>query len=127
MKTWKRLLTAFLAVAMLVSMCSMLSSCGEDEGEAGMLDPNDAAIAGGNTYVVNVRTAGGMAMTGVAAYVYTDSSLKELKEFKETDDKGKIIFTLEEGGDYAVTLSGVPKGYNVQASYTFKNNICFLS
>lgn len=124
MKTWKRLFTAFLAVVMLVSMCSMLSSCGEEEGEAGMLDPNDAAIAGGNTYVVNVRTAGGMAMTGVAAYVYTDSSLKDLKEFKETDDKGKIIFTLEEGGDYAVTLSGVPKGYNVQASYTFKNNIC---
>ena len=70
MKMWKRILTALLCVAMLVSACSMLASCRRDE-----VDPSDAAIAGGNTYVVNVKTEGGMPMTGVPVYVYADDSL----------------------------------------------------
>ena len=119
MNMWKRILTALLCVAMLVSTCSMLASCGGDE-----IDPSDAAIAGGNTYVVNVKTEGGMAMTGVAVYVYADDSLKDLKEFKETDSKGKIIFDLEPSKKYAVTVTGIPKGYQVEESYSFKDNIC---
>jgi len=118
MKTWKRLLTAFLTLAMLISMCSMMASCRGNE-----VDPSDAAIAGGNTFVVNVKTEGGMPLSGVAAYVYADDSLKDLKEFKETDEKGKIIFNLEPSKKYAVTLTGVPKGYDVKESYSFKDNI----
>ncbi len=118
MKTWKRLLTAFLTLAMLLSMCSMMASCRDDE-----VDPSDAAIAGGNTYVVNVKTEGGMPMAGVAVYVYADDSLKDMKDFKETDAKGKIIFNLEPNKKYAVVLQGVPKGYDVKESYSFKDNI----
>ena len=118
MKTWKRLLTAFLTLAMLVSMCSMMASCRGND-----VDPSDAAIAGGNTYVVNVKTEGGMPLTGVAVYVYTDDSLKDLKEFKETDEKGKIVFTLEPSKKYAVTVPSLPKGYDVKESYSFKDNI----
>ena len=123
MKTWKRLLTAFLTVAMLVSMCSMLASCGNKDE----VDPEDAAIAGGNTYVVNVKTAGGMPLSGVAVYVYKDDSLKDLVQFKETDAKGKIIFTMDESKDYAVTLTGIPKGYDVKESYSFKDNIATIT
>lgn len=118
MKNWKRLLTAFLTLAMLVSMCSMMASCRGNE-----VDPSDAAIAGGNTYVVNVKTEGGMPLSGVAAYVYADDSLKDMVQFKETDEKGKIIFNLEPSKKYAVTLTGVPKGYDVKESYSFKDNI----
>ena len=114
----KRLLTAFLVLAMLISMCSMMASCRNDN-----VDPSDAAIAGGNTYVVNVKTEGGMPMSGVAVYVYADDSLKDMIQFKETDDKGKIIFTMDPSKKYAVTLSGVPKGYDVKESYSFKDNI----
>ena len=118
MKNWKRLLTAFLTLAMLVSMCSMMASCRGNE-----VDPSDAAIAGGNTYVVNVKTEGGMPLSGVAVYVYSDDSLKDMVQFKETDEKGKIVFTLEPSKKYAVTLTGVPKGYDVKESYSFKDNI----
>ena len=118
MNNWKRILTAFLTVAMLISMCSMMASCRRDN-----VDPSDAAIAGGNTFVVNVKTEGGMPLSGIAVYVYADDSLKDLKQFKETDEKGKIIFNLEPSKKYAVTLSGVPKGYDVKESYSFKDNI----
>ena len=118
MKNWKRILTAFLTVAMLISMCSMMASCRKDN-----VDPSDAAIAGGNTFVVNVKTEGGMPLPGIAVYVYADDSLKDLKQFKETDEKGKVIFDLEPSKKYAVTLSGVPKGYDVKESYSFKDNI----
>ena len=119
MKMWKRLLTALLCVAMLVSTCSMLASCGKDE-----VDPSDVAIAGGNTFVVNVKTEGGMPMTGVPVYVYADDSLQDLKQFKESDSKGKVIFDLEPSKKYAVTITGIPKGYKVEESYSFKDNIC---
>ena len=118
MNNWKRILTAFLTVAMLISMCSMMASCRRDN-----VDPSDAAIAGGNTFVVNVKTEGGMPLSGIAVYVYADDSLKDLKQFKETDEKGKIIFNLEPSKKYAVTLSGVPKGYDIKESYSFKDNI----
>ncbi len=122
MKTWKRLLTAFLTVAMLISTCAMMASCGGDD-----VDPSDAAIAGGNSYVVNVKTEGGMPLSGIAVYVYADDSLKDLIQFKETDEKGKIVFTLEPSKKYAVTLTGVPKGYDVKESYSFKDNIANIT
>ena len=31
MKNWKRMLALLLSVALLVSMCSMLASCGDEE------------------------------------------------------------------------------------------------
>ena len=131
MKNWKRLLTAVLAVAVLVSMCSMLAACGDSgNGDGGSsdvtADPDDLAAAGNGSYVVSVKTAGGMPMTGIAVYVYADNTLKDLKTFKETDDKGKAQFQLEQGGNYAVTLTGVPKGYQVEESYTFKDNVATI-
>ncbi len=125
MKQWKRVLGVILSLVMLVSMCSMLASCGDDEETANGvgIDPEDAAIAGNGTYVVSVKTAGGMPMTGVAVYVYADNTLKDLKQFKETDEKGKVQLQLDQGGDYAVTLTGVPKGYEVAKSYFFTDNI----
>ena len=39
MKNWKRILTAVLAVAVLVSMCSMLAACGDSgNGDGGSAD-----------------------------------------------------------------------------------------
>ena len=131
MNQWKRILTVLLSLVLLVSMCSMLASCKDGgNGDGGnsdvTVDPDDLAAAGNGSYVVSVKTAGGMPMTGVAAYVYADSSLKDLKTFKELDEKGKAQFQLEQGGDYAVTLTGVPKGYKVEESYSFKDNVATI-
>jgi len=130
MKNWKRMLAVLLSVAMLVSMCSMLASCGDEEsGEENngvTVDPDDAAIAGDGVYVVSVKTAGGMPMAGLSVYVYADNTLKDLKEFKQLDERGKAQFNLDQGGNYAVTVTGAPKGYKVEESYSFENNVATI-
>ncbi|MBR5524516.1 MAG: redoxin domain-containing protein [Clostridia bacterium] len=113
----KRLLAAVLVLSMMVA----LVACGSKPN--GAPDNSDAALAGGNSYVVVVKTAGGMAMEGVAVYLYADDTLKDLVDFKETDEKGRAIFELPISKKYAVTLTGVPKGYDVKDSYTFSDNL----
>ncbi len=116
MNRMKRLISFLMTLVLLVTMTAAFSACnpqgGEEEGSA---DPQ----AGGNSYVVNVKTAGGMALEGIAVYVYSGDSLED---FKETDANGKAVFQLKEGGKYTVTLTGVPKGYQVKEKYDFKNN-----
>lgn len=121
--TMKRLLAALFALAMVLSMTTMLGACKKPDD----VDSSDAALAGGNSYVVALKTAGGMPMEGVAVYVYTDDSLKDLVEFKETDEKGRAIFELPVSKKYAVTLSGVPKGYDLEDSYSFTDNLASIT
>ena len=127
MKNWKKILTVVLALAMLVSMASMLSSCKDKNPDSNVeVDPEDLAAAGNGTYVISVKTAGGMALSGLAVYVYADSSLTDMKTFKETDEKGKAQVQLDQGGDYVVTVTGAPKGYKVEEYYTFTNNVATI-
>ena len=129
MKNWKRWLTAILAVAVLVSMCSMLAGCGgngdseEPVNPEDLISEEDKALATGGTYVVNVKTAGGMVLSGISVYVYADETMSDLKSFKEVDEKGKAVFDLEAGGNYVVTITGAPKGYEVKEYYTFTSNV----
>lgn len=125
MKTWKRWLTVILTVVLLVSMCSMLAGCGGDGEESpnNQISEEDKALATGGTYVVNVKTAGGMVLSDISVYVYADETLSDLKTFKQVDEKGKAVFELEEGGNYVVTVTGAPKGYDVKEYYTFTSNV----
>ena len=81
----------------------------------------------GNTlYTVNVKTAGGMAMSGIDVYIYTDDSLNDMIDYTKTNDDGTATFNLDESADYAIVLTSVPKGYKVDDSYKFdgtKKNI----
>ena len=78
MKNWKKILTVVLALALLVSMTSMLSSCKDKNPDSDVVvDPEDLEAAGNGTYVISVKTAGGMPLTGLAVYVYADSSLTD--------------------------------------------------
>ena len=115
MYTMKRILCLFLAVVMLCSM----AACGGETAQ-----PTEAAAESGNTaiYTVTVETAGGMILSGLDVYVYADNTLTDLKKFGQTDESGQISFELPESGNYAVTLSGVPKGYELAESYAFSGN-----
>lgn len=74
----------------------------------------------GNTlYTVNVKTAGGMAMSDIDVYIYTDDSLNDMIDYTKTNDEGTATFNLDESADYAIVLTPVPKGYNVETSYKF--------
>ena len=74
----------------------------------------------GNTlYTVNINTVGGMAMSGIDVYIYTDDSLNDMIDYTKTNDEGKATFNLDESDTYAIVLTSVPKGYEVEDSYKF--------
>ena len=69
MKNWKKILTVVLALALLVSMTSMLSSCKDKNPDTEVaVDPEDLEAAGNGTYVISVKTAGGMPLTGAPVH-----------------------------------------------------------
>ncbi len=115
MKNLKKLLSVLLIIAMVLSM----GAC----KNGGNTDSTDGtADADGNTYTVNVKTAGGMAMEGLDIYIYADDSLTDLEQAGKTDANGSVSFNMNKSSYYAVTVSGAPKGYKVEASYAFSGN-----
>ena len=109
MKRMMKLIAAVLVIAAALCLCA----CNKQE---------TPAVSGNGemaTYTVTVKSAGGLPLEKVAVSVYADSSLSDLKGYDETDEKGVATIELEGGIDYAITLSGCPKGYDVQDSYTF--------
>ena len=115
----KRLLSLILALAMILSMAVVMAGCGKDDQTGESTSAGDGEV---KTYSVSVKSKGGMALSGVAVYVYADSSLTDLKQYGETDENGNASIQLPEGGDYAITLSGVPAGYEVDSFYSFSGN-----
>ena len=120
MKNLKKLLSAVLAVAMVLSMVAVLAGCSNEES------PNtgsDATQPGANgetaVYSINVKSIGGMPMSDLDVYVYTDSTLSDLQQFGRTDTDGSVSLEMPVKDTYAITLTGLPKGYEVESSYSF--------
>ncbi len=114
MNNVKKLLVVLAAFAVAFSLCAALAGCGETQTE------NPTTVTGEKTnYTVSVKSAGGMALEGVSVSVFADDTLKDLEGFNETDANGQTTVELPEGGNYAISLSGVPKGYAVESSYSF--------
>ena len=120
MKNFKRVMSLLLAAVM---MLSVMAGCSDTDKPDDSTSPSGSVSTGetGN-YSVTVKTRGGMIMKGVTAYVYGDEALTDLKEYGETDDKGKVSFNLPKGGTYYIDLEGVPKGYDLKDYYTFTGN-----
>ena len=111
----KRVLSLLLIVAMLCSM----AACGGEPAE----QPTEAAVSTETAiYTVTVETAGGMMMPGLDVYIYADNTLSDLKQFGQTNENGQISFEMPKSDSYAVTLSGVAKGYELAESYAFNGN-----
>lgn len=124
MNNLKKLLSLILVAALVFSLAAMVTGCKKDPD--GTID--NTADGGGNAdvsgkYTVTVTTAGGMPMAGVAAYIYADSSLADLKDYGETDENGTVSFELPAGSDYAIDLEGVPNGYKLEDSYAFSGSV----
>ena len=119
MKRIKKLMSVLLVLAMVLSM----AACGGSES------PAEAENSTGETgtYTVSVKTAGGMIMEGVDIYVYADNTLADLKQYGETNAEGIATFTMEKSSDYAIVVSGAPKGYQVEESYAFNGNAASIT
>ncbi len=115
MNNLKKLLAVLLVIAMVFSM----GAC-KKNGNTDSTDGTDNAD--GSAYTVNVKTAGGMAMEGLEIFIYADDTLKDLEQAGKTDANGTVSFEMAKSSDYAVTVSGAPKGYKVEESYAFSGN-----
>lgn len=131
MSSLKKVLSLVLVIVLALSMAMSMIACGDKEGDD-TKKPNEnggSDNAGGETgtYTVSLKTIGGMAMSGIEVYVYADDTLADLKQYGETDAEGLVNFDLPVSDKYAITLSGVPKGYSVDASYAFTGNIAVIT
>ena len=120
MKNLKRILSVILVLTLALSMTAMLAGCKENTPDA--TEPSSDNTGATGTYNVTVTTAGGMAMEGLDIYVYADNTLSDLKDYGKTDASGKASFSLSKSSDYAIAISGAPKGYDVKPSYSFSGN-----
>ncbi len=114
MKNIKKLLLLFLAAAL---MLGMFAGCGKKESAAATTKPSQNGDNTTGTYNVAVQSAGGMAMSGVDVYIYDGEN--NMQDYGKTDDNGNVYFDMPVRGDYSVVLSGVPKGYKVEETYSF--------
>ena len=120
MKNLKKILSVILVLTLALSMIAVLAGCKENTPDA--TEPSSDSTGATGTYNVTVTTAGGMAMEGLDIYVYADNTLADLKDYGKTDAAGKASFSLSKSSDYAIAISGAPKGYDVKPSYSFSGN-----
>lgn len=119
MNRFKKALSLVLVGLLMLSLASMFTGCKEP---ATSNDPTEATGGKTGVYSVTIKSAGGMPMAGVAAYIYADATLADLKDYGETDENGTVSFNLPVGIDYAIDLEGVPNGYQVADSYAFNGD-----
>jgi len=106
------LVVAIIGTTLIFALPAMFSGSGNEGIEGG--------ASGGNTaYNVSVKTQGDRALADIDVYVYADSDLEDMLDYKKTKEDGTASFNLDKSEDYAIVLSGVPKGYEVSESYKF--------
>ena len=123
MKKLSKVLCLLLALSMVLSM----AACGDK------VDSTDPSSTPGatqtterGTYIVTVKTEGGMPLQGIDVYIYADSDQGDLKKFAATNENGQANFELPVADNYVAVLSGVPEGYDVQPYYAFSGNSCMI-
>jgi len=135
MKATKRAVALLLILAMMATMISVFAGCaptGDSEQTTGEVTGGATGEVTGPTnnetsapsenkagYSVKVQTVGGLLMSGIHVYVYSDEALEEMEGYVATDENGIAQFSLATGKTYYIVLSGIPEGYDVADSYTF--------
>ncbi len=119
----KKLLFIILAIVLVLAIaggvCAAIFLGGDGIGSgSGNKDKNNKD---NTTYTVTLKTKGGMALSEIDVYIYEAKDLKELNTYAKTDSEGKVTFNIPENDKYAIVLNGVPDGYNVKESYSFKD------
>ena len=119
MKKCKKLLALLLAMVMVLTLAA---ACNDESGnnQSDKIDISGGSSTGAATdYTVTIKTAAGMPMANIDVYVYADSSKSDMKNFGKTDENGVAKINLPQSSQYAIVLSGVPKGYDVKDTYSF--------
>ena len=123
MKKLSKVLCLLLALSMVLSM----AACGENTN--GTNPSTTTGVTGSTekgTYIVTVKTEGGMPLEGIGVYIYTGSDTGDLKKGSNTNENGQVSFDLPVADNYVAVLSGVPAGYEVESYYAFSGNSCVI-
>ena len=124
MKKFRKCLAMLLAAVLLLS----LAACGGgNNNPEETTDPSAGPTGNVATYHVTIKSQGGMALSGIGVYIYTGTDRSDMVDFGQTDDNGQISFQLAQRSDYCVVLSGVPKGYAYEESYSFSGNAALIT
>ena len=118
MQNFKRFLSIFLSLALLLSLVAC--STPQDEPAPTEAVPN-------TVYTVTVRTAGGMALPDVDVYIYADDSLTDLVQYGKTNESGTLALSMAASDRYAITLSGLADGYAPEAVYRFNGSVADIT
>ena len=124
MKNLQKKLALILAVLMLLATlasCQTPSDSGETTGETTVATtpsetkpaPTEAKI----DYAITVRSLGGLKLSNVNVYVYTDDTLEDLVNYATTNEEGVATISLKKSDKYVAVLSGLPEGYTTEAFY----------
>ncbi len=128
-----------LLLALLMMLCAVLSGCntpntGEEQTTVG--GSEQTTTPGGSeeqttgsqdkgekqTYTVEVKSVGGMALQGATVMIYADSTLEDLVNFGTTDAEGKASIEMPAKEGYVAVVSGLPAGYEVESYYEIVGN-----
>lgn len=134
MKKFKKHLSALLVAVLILSM----ASCGTNDSDSvapstepstvpNITTPSQPSVTDTVPYRITVQTQGSMAMNGIGIYIYTGTDRTNMVDYGQTDENGQISFDLPQRDDYCVVLSGVPKGYNPENSYSFNGNSALIT
>ena len=124
MKKLRKSLALVLAVLMLLASfaaCNPSTQPDETTGETTQPNTPDETKPGSSEakaeYSITVKSAGGLALSGVNVYIYTDDTLEDLVNYTTTDAAGVAKITLKKNDKYVAVLSGMPEGYKTEACY----------
>ena len=122
MKKW----IAFLCVLALLT--GILAGCNEEQQEP-TNEPTGTPIVEGETtsYIITIKSIGGLPMSGLTLFVYEDSTLTNLEGYGQTDANGQAVISLPGSNDYHLVISNPPAGYHVEASYPMTGKLVNLT
>ena len=124
MKNLRKPLAWLLAMLMLVSV---LAACQTDPNSGETTDDTTSATTPSETrpgsddtkldFSVTVKSAGGLPLSGVNVYVYTDNTLEDLVNYGTTDAAGQAKISMKSAQGYVAVLSSFPEGYKTETCY----------
>lgn len=94
-----------------------------DDNPSNTVGPTDSIESERKLYTVKVFSEGGMALTDIEVFIYTDNTLKELVWVAKTNSEGAVSFTDSINANAVILLKNVPSGYEYKNEYHIEGAI----
>ena len=116
MSNFKKILALVCVFTLLLGM---MAGCKDNKNPEESTEPTggDVVVGEKTNYTINVKSAGGLALSGITVFVYSDATLSDLEGYGQTDSNGQAVVSIPGSNDYRIVLSGAPDGYIVEESY----------